>query len=225
MTDTEQSASIRAPEPLGPVDRLAGVLVPPMDALGGRGTIVAPLIVVFAVALLAAGAAWAWAESAPAGSGAALLRASSYLVWLLALASPVAAALKGAVFAAMAWGMLVLLGGTPRVRPLVSALFYGEAILSVQALWVTAGALVLGRAAPASGAFPVPSGLDAFVGPDAAVLLAVAQQVTPFHLAWGIFLLLAFASHGGVSRWRGAGVALCLWCLGVGLAALRVPTG
>lgn len=224
MTNLEHESALGAPAPLGRLDRLARLLAPPVEELGGKGTLLMPLIVVFAVAVLAAGATWAWAGSAPPGSAAAVLRGSPYLLWLLALSSPVAAAFKGALFASMAWGILVLLGGTPRVRPLLSALFYGEAILSVQALWVTAGALLLDRSPPAPGAFPVPTGLDAFVGSHGGVLLAVAQQITPFHFAWAMFLVLAFGAHGGVSRWRGAGAALFLWCLGTALAALRIPT-
>jgi hypothetical protein len=178
---------------------------------------------VFVVSLLASAATWAWAASAPPGSGAALLRRSGYLVWLLALAAPLAAAFKGLFFAAMAWAVLVLLGGTPGVRPVVSALFYGEAILSVQALWVTAGALVLALPAPrAGGAMPVPSGLDAWVGSGGGTLLAIAQQVTPFHLAWVAFLALAFIAQAQVSRWVGVGAALFLWGLSTGLAVLRV---
>lgn len=224
MTDPAQAPPPGASVPMGRLDRFTRLLAPPVEVLGQRGTVITPLIVVFAVSLLASGAALAWADSAGPESGASLLRASPYLVWVLALLSPVAAAFKGTLFAAMAWGILVLLGGTPRLRPVLSALFYGEAILSVQALWVTVGALLLDRPASVSGAFPVPAGLDAFVGAQGGVLLALAQQVTPFHVAWGIFLMLAFAAHGGVSRWGGAGAALFLWCLGTGLAALRMPT-
>ena len=184
-----------------------------------------PLFLVFLVSLVAAAATWTWAASAPPGSGADLLRRSGYLVWLLALASPVAAALKGALFAALAWGILVLMGGTPGFRATASAMLYGEAILSVQALWVTAGALFLGLPAPESaGALPIASGLDAWVGSDGGALLALAQQVTPFHVAWVIFLGLAFGARSGVSRGRGFTAALILWGLSVGLAVLRTST-
>lgn len=212
-------------DPEGRADRFAALLVPPIDRLGGRGTIVTPLALVFVIALCASGATWAWAGSAPPGSGAALLRTSGYLVWVLAVVSPLAAALKGLLFAAMAWGSLVLLGGTPPMRPLFSALLYGEAILVLQGLWITAGAMVVGAAPPGpGGAMPIPSGLDLWVGANGGALLALAQQVTPFHLAWVLFLTLAFASHGRVSRGRGLAAALLLWGLSTGLAVLRIPT-
>ncbi|HKJ01783.1 MAG TPA: hypothetical protein VJ997_04990, partial [Longimicrobiales bacterium] len=68
---------------------------------------------------------------------------------------------------------------------------------------------------------PVPSGLDAWVGSGGGPLLALAQQVTPFHVAWVVFLALAFGTQPGVSRWRGVGTALLLWGLGTVLAVLR----
>jgi hypothetical protein len=138
------------------------------------------------------------------------------------LVTPVSAALKGLLFAFLAWALLVLMGGTPRLRPLISTFYYGEVILTLQALWVTGVALLLSLP-PSSepGALPVPTGLDALIPPGHISLLAVAQQVTPFYLGWVIFLALALAAHGGVSRIRGASAAFILWGLGAGLAVLR----
>lgn len=209
----------------GRLDRIARLVGPPTGTLGDAGTIVSPLLLVFAASLVSAAAAWTWASSAPPGSGAALLGRSGYLVWLLALAAPVGAALKGILFAAVAWAVLVLVGGRPRARALVSALFYGEAILAVQGLWVTGATLAWSLPAPGpGGALPVPSGLDAWVGAESGAFLTVAQNVTPFHLAWIIFLTLAFTRQGAVSWRRGLGTAVLLWGMTTGLALLRTST-
>lgn len=225
MTETSLPTVSSAAAPDGWLDRIAKLVGPPTGTLGDAGTIVSPLLLVFAVSLVSAAAAWTWASSAPPGSGAALLGRSGYLVWLLALAAPLGAALKGLLFASMAWAVLVLLGGRPTARPLISALFYGEAILAVQGLWVTGAALVWSLPAPGPGsALPVPSGLDAWVGASSGTLLTVAQNVTPFHLAWVIFLTLAFTRQGAVSWKRGLGTAVLLWGLSTGLAILRTST-
>ncbi|HSG09746.1 MAG TPA: hypothetical protein VLA36_15395 [Longimicrobiales bacterium] len=209
----------------GWLDRVARLVGPPTETLGDQGTIATPLLLVFSISLVSAAAAWTWASSAPPGSGAALLGRSGHLVWLLALAAPLGAALKGLLFAAMAWALLVLFGGCPAGRPLVSALFYGEAILAVQGLWVTGAALAWSLPAPGPGsALPVPSGLDAWVGASSGPLLTVAQNVTPFHLAWVVFLTLAFTRQAAVSWRLGLGTAFLLWGLGTGLAILRTST-
>ncbi|MDP2958377.1 MAG: hypothetical protein Q8N53_18255 [Longimicrobiales bacterium] len=208
----------------GRLDRLAELLVPRLGTLGRSGSILTPLLLVLGVALTSTWAARVWAASAPAGSAGPLLQNAGGLVWILAAASPVAVALKGTLLALLAWGVLVLLGGAPPMRPLVSALFYGEVLLALQALWVTGAALVLDLPAPGPGRLmPVASGLDAWVTSGNGAVLAMVQSVTPFHLAWVVFLGLAFALHAGVSRWRGLAAALLLWAFTVGLAVLRAP--
>jgi len=225
MTDLTADIAPPATHQRGAMDRLADVIVPPLSTLGLRGTIVTPLVLVLLVSLVSATALNIWAASAPADSAAALMRSAGGLVWVLAALAPLAAVVKGALYAIVVWAVLVLVGGTPAFRALFSALLYGEAILSAQALWISAAVLFLDLPAPGPGqALPVVTGLDAWVTSGNAVVQALIQNVTPFHVAWVVFLGLAFSVHGSLPRWKGIATALLLWSLTAGLAVLRVSS-
>lgn len=198
--------------PGGMLDRMARLLAPPADALGGRGTLAAPLLLVLASS--AAGAAWlqgpvAQAQAASLSPGA---------LWTLAMLSPVVALAKGLFLAAMAWALLVLWSAPARFVRVLSAVLYGEAILALQNLWIAGVVAARGRFDPTD---PVHVGLDAVVGSGHPVLLAVARGVTPFHLAWIVFLALALAPRRDGPRWKGWAVACALWATTAGLLALR----
>lgn len=225
MTDLTADVTTATIHHRGVMDRLADVIVPPLSTLGLRGTIVTPLVVVLFVSLVSAAALNIWAASAPSDSGAALMRSAGGLVWVLAAAAPLAAMVKGALYAIVVWAVLVLMGGTPAFRALFSALLYGEAILSAQALWISAAVLFFDLPAPGPGqALPVATGLDAWVTSGNAVVQALVQNVTPFYVVWVVFLGLAFSVHGRLPRWKGVATAFLMWALTAGLAVLRVST-
>jgi hypothetical protein len=205
--------------PVGVIDRIAGWVLPPFGSLGSGATLVAPLVIVLGVSLATAEAtrAWGWALAAgPAGPPPEALRA---WIWVIAMASPVIAVLKGGVLALVAWALLVLIGAPSGFRPVLGALLYGEAILSLQGPALLLTLLVQGGARP--GGVPVPTGLDILVDPGHPVLFSLARGVTPFHVAWVGFLALALAACAGTSRRRGLVVSAALWSMLVALAALR----
>jgi len=213
MTRTSEGTTA----PVGVVDRVARWVLPPLGSLGSRATLVAPLGIVLCISLATAAGtrAWGWTLVA-AGPPPEELRA---WIWVIAVASPLIAAVKGGVLALVAWALLALLGTPSGIRPVFGALLYGEAILSLQgpALLMT----LLLQGGPRSGGVPVPTGLDVLVDPAHPVLLSLARGVTPFHLAWVGFLALALATCAGTSRARGLGVSAAVWSLVVALAALR----
>jgi len=208
-----------ASAPIGVVDRIAGWVLPPFGSLGSRATLVAPLAIVLGVSLATAAGtqAWGWALAAgAAGPPPEVLRA---WIWVIAWASPVIAVVKGGVLALAAWAVLVLIGAPSGFRPVIAALLYGEAILSLQgpALLLTLHV----QGGPRPGGAPVPTGLDVLVDPSHPVLFALARGLTPFQLAWVGFLALALAACAGTSRRRGLVVSAALWSMVVALAALR----
>lgn len=209
----------RLPAPAGVLDRIASWALPPLGSLGSRATLVAPLAIVLGVALATAAGtqAWGWTLAAgPAGPPPEAVRA---WVWVIAASSPLIALVKGGLLALVAWALLVLFGVPSNFRPVLSALLYGEAILSLQgpALLLT----LLLQGGVRRGGVPVPTGLDLLVEPAHAVLFALARGVTPFHLVWVGFLGLALAASAKAPRARGFAVSAALWTLVVGLAALR----
>jgi hypothetical protein len=199
------------------LDRVAGYLVPPLDSLGGRGTIAAPLLLVLAVSLATAVAtrAWGWTLLF-AGPPPAALRT---VLWVVAVLSPLISLVKGGLLALAAWAVLVLLGSPARLRPVLSAVLYGEAILSLQGPLLLLMLSLQGGVR--EGAVPAPMGLDLFVDPGRPVLLAVAHGVTPIHVAWVAFLALALSAGARSTRVHGLTVAALLWILTTGLGALH----
>jgi hypothetical protein len=215
MTPTSECATA----PAGILDRIAGWVLPPLGSLGSRATLVAPLGIVLGVSLATAAGtrAWGWALAVgPAGPPPEALRA---WIWVIAMASPLIAVVKGGVLALVAWALLVLIGAPSAFRPVLGALLYGEAILSLQGPALLLTLLLQGGAR--AGGVPVPTGLDVLVDPAHPVLLSLARGVTPFHLAWVAFLALALAACAGTSRARGLAVSGALWFMVVALAVLR----
>ena len=207
------------------LDRWAEFLAPPVEALGEPGQVTASLFLVLFISLGAAALVQVWAASAPDDTQAALFRASPGLVWLLAVVSPVGATLKGAFLTAIAWAVLVLLGGAPRIRPILTATLYGECILGLQALWVGAFLAFQGAPSPEPGRLlPIPSGLDLVLLPTSAAGRVLVHHLSLFHLAWAAFLVLALSRHGGVTRGKGAVTTLALWALVAGMSLLRGGT-
>jgi len=144
------------------------------------------------------------------------------LLWLVALATPVTAAAKGAMLGGIAWAVLVLLGAAAPFLATVSALLYGEVILAFQGIWMAATLLVIGGVGlDSAGIMGVSAGLDSIIPDRFAVLDAIGRGVTPFHVAWAFFLVVTLSALARTTRLR-AGVAVAaVWCGLVGVGALR----
>jgi hypothetical protein len=213
-TPTVPESSVR-----GPLDRVASLVLPPLDSFGGRGTILSPAILILLVALVTTAALQRWGLAlTPVGDGATS-GAMAGILWVLAALSPGLALARSALLALVAWAVLILLGSAPRYRSILSAALYGEVILALQAPTTLVTLLLMGG--PRPGAVPVPTGLDLLVGEHGPALLALARGVTPFHIAWVAFLAFAIASCARAPRARGLLVALILWSGMVGLGVAR----
>jgi hypothetical protein len=210
----ERLADLRA---AGLLDRLAAYLAPRLGTLGGRGTIAAPLLIVLVVSLVTAVATrvWGWDLVFPEPPPPALRT----VFWVVAGLSPWIALVKGGLLALAAWAVLVLLGTPGRLRAVLSAVLYGEAILALQGPLLLLTLVVQGGAR--EGDVPAPTGLDFFVAPGHPLLLAFAHAVTPVHVAWVAFLALAFSACARSTRRRGMATAGFLWILTTGLSALH----
>ena len=171
-----------------------------------------PLVAMAAVSLLSAFLLAPVAAAAYRGEPAELSATVRSGLWVMGLASPLVALAKGAALAAVAWAVLVLGGAQPRFRGLLGALVAGEVILAVQALWM-AGLLRLrglgGIHSPAD--LSIPTGLDVIFSDPSTPLGAMAVSVTPFHLAWLLFLGWAFLRLGAGSRTLAAVAAVACW--------------
>lgn len=200
-----------------PVDRVVEYLFPPLDRLGERAPIAAPLVLILLVSAVTAAQTQAWGLDLSPDPSA--VQAFGGLVWILTLLTPLAAALKATVLGVVLWSLLVVLDTPVRLRSLLSILLYGETILALQGPVLLF--ILLWQGGVRTEGAPVPSGLDYFVDPSQPVLFALAQGVTPFHLAWFVFTGLALAAAARVPRWRGLALAGTLWVLVVGLGVLR----
>jgi len=187
-----------------------------MASLGGPGTVATPLVLILvasvAMAVATRGLGW------NAGSDEPIVATLQRWIIVIAAFAPVVALIKAAVLAAVVWSLLVLLGTSPPMKPMLSALLYGEALLALQAPCLLL--VIVARGGPDGGALPS-LGLDAFVDPGHPILAAIAGGFTPFQIAWVAYLALAFASSARTSRTRGLVASGALWALITALGALR----
>lgn len=190
-------------------DNLGAVTVPP-----GPASLPPAWMVLLAITALSAATAVAMiplVESAfrdqPAAAGAT---ARTGLL-IAAGAAPVLAAIRGSVLAGIAWAVLVLWGSSPPYRRSWATLLVGELILATQGAWMAVVFRLRGGAAvSAPGDLLVTTGLNLFFPDPTTPLGAVAQSVTPFHLAWILFLAWRLTSLAE-GRW-GAGMVAALAC-------------
>ncbi len=205
-------------------DRVARLVLPPLDSFGDRGTVVAPLGIVLVMALLTAGATQLWGWNLASGEVGALPQTLHPLVWMIAALTPLLSILRAGVLTLVAWALAVLVGSSSaRLRPLFSAFLYGEAILSLQGPVLML--ILLLQGGPRAHGVPVPTGLDILVDPSHHALFAVAHEITPFNVMWVLFLAHAVARSCSASRRQGFAIAGTLWAAAVGLAVLRATLG
>jgi hypothetical protein len=202
--------------------RAAQWVLPRFSELGGPGTCLAPVILTGAVSIWSATLLHPVVASAYAAEPAGVASGMLTWIWLLAGLSPLLAFAKAGVLGSAGWGMLVLAGGRPRFLPVLSALLYGEVILALQGAWV-AGVLQLRGVGSFSspGDLRVVTGLAELLQGGPPALMALGQGLSFFHLAWLVFLSMAFAHVAKTSRRAGFAAAALVWVFLVGLGVLH----
>lgn len=200
--------------------KFSGLLVPGMDEIRQHRPILAPLVVAW---LLSLASAYSLGGFLVAAMPAEQAQYAGALVWINAVAGPLLQGIKALLFAALAWGLLVLTNADRPLRLIFSVLLYGEAILAAQGVVI---ALFLrftsGEAMPTLQDLQAGFGLAALVPATSPALVAAAQNVTLLHAAWFAFLCTGFRRVVGLGRWSAAGLAALFWCILVGLAAARL---
>jgi hypothetical protein len=203
-------------------DHVSAWALPRFSELGGPGTCVAPIVLTGAVSVWTATVLHPLVASAYADDPGGIAAGIQSLIWLLAVLSPLLALAKAGVLGTAGWGVLVLAGGRPRFLPLVSALLYGEVILALQGAWVAFVLRLRG-----TGSISRPADLKVVTGPAELLpdgppaLMALAQGLSVFHVAWLVFLTLAFAYLARTSKMAGLAAAASVGMFFVGFGVLR----
>ena len=198
------------------------MLIPSLDDIRVHRPIVPPLVVGWVFSLAAAFSLRPLLQSLMGEQGAEVTRAMMFMVWLLALIAPVVQLLKAGLLTALGWAVLVLTNSERRIRPILSVLLYGEAILAAQGVLL---ALYLHLTTGGSVASPtdlqVSLGLAAFVPATSPFLLAVAQVLSIGHVCWFAFLVMALRRCDGPEVRPALGLALFFWGVTMAFSAAR----
>lgn len=198
------------------------MLIPSLDDMRVHTPIVPPLIVGWVFSLAAAFSLRPLLQGLMGDQGAEVTQAMMFMVWLFALIAPVVQLLKAGLLTALGWAVLVLTNSERRIRPILSVLLYGEAILAAQGvllalyLHLTTGGSV---ASPAD--LQVSLGLAAFVPATSPFLLAIVQVISIGHVCWFGFLLVALRRCDAPEPRPSLGLALFFWGVTVAFSAAR----
>lgn len=198
------------------------MLVPSLDDIREHRPIVPPLVVAWVFSLAAAYSMRPLVLSAMDGQEPEVVRSMIFLVGVVALVAPLIHLLKASLLTTLGWAVLVLTNSERRIRPILSVLLYGEAILAAQGvllalyLHLTTGGSV---ASPAD--LQVSLGLAAFVPATNPLLVAVAQAFSIGHLFWFAFLVMALRRCDGPVARPALGLALFFWGVTVAFSAAR----
>ena len=142
----------------------------------------------------------------------ATVRGLEPLLWLIIVFAPIGQLVKGLLLAVIGWAVLALADVRRRVRPTLSILLYGEALLAANGVLL---ALFLNLTSGTGAGSPMPVGglsLAAFVSPqDNSLLGAIAQNLTVMHLAWFVFVYMALRRVVALQRLAAASVVSLLW--------------
>ena len=202
---------------------LVNMLVPSLDDIRVHRPIVPPLVVGWVFSLTAAFSLRPLLQSLMGNQGAEITQGMIFMVWLVALISPVVQLLKAGLLTALGWAVLVLTNSERRIRPILSVLLYGEAILAAQGVLLT---LYLHLSTGGSVASPadlqVSLGLAALVPATSPFLLAIAQAFSIGHFFWFAFLVMALRRCDGPDARPALGLALFFWGVTVAFSAARV---
>ncbi len=200
----------------------ANMLIPSLDDIREHRPIVPPLVVGWVFSLAAAFSLRPLLLSLMGDQGAEVTRTMMFMVWLLALIAPVVQLLKAGLLTALGWAVLVLTNSERRIRPILSVLLYGEAILAAQGVLL---ALYLHLTTGGSVASPsdlqVSLGLAAFVPVTSPFLVAIAQVFSIGHFCWFAFLVMALRRCDGPEVRPALGLALFFWGVTMAFSAAR----
>ena len=204
------------------VKHFLGMLVPSLEDIREHRPILPPLVAGWILALVSAVSLRPLVLGSLPAEQAGYARGVEALLWILALLAPLIQLLKAGLLTAVGWAVLVLTNADRRIRPILSVLLYGEAILAMQGVLL---ALFLhfttGGSVSSPEEFQVSLGLAAFVPPSRPMLLAVAQNLSVVHLAWFWFLLVALRKSVGLGPREAVGLACFFWGALLALAATR----
>ncbi len=198
------------------------MVIPSLDDIREHRPIVPPLVVGWVFSLAAAYSMRPLVWSAMGAQGPEIARGMVFLLGVVAWVAPLIHLLKAGLLTTLGWAVLVLTNSERRIRPILSVLLYGEAILAAQGvllalyLHLTTGGSV---ASPADlQVFP---GLAAFVPATSPVLLAVAQVFSIGHVCWFGFLVMALRRCEGPELRPSLGLAVFFWGVTVAFSAAR----
>lgn len=198
------------------------MLVPSLDDIREHRPIVPPLVIGWAFSLVAAFSLRPLVLSAMASQGAEVAQGTLLVLGIVALMAPLVHLLKAGLLVALGWAVLVLANSQRRIRPMLSVLLYGEAILAAQGVLQ---ALYLHYATGGSPTSPADLqaslGLAAFVPATSPGLLAVAQSFSVGHFLWFGFLVIALRRCDGPELRPSFGLALFFWGVMVAFSAAR----
>ena len=198
------------------------MLIPSLDDIRVHMPIVPPLVVGWVFSLAAAFSLRPLLLSLMGDQGAEVTRGMVLMLWLLALIAPVVQLLKAGLLTALGWAVLVLTNSERRIRPILSVLLYGEAILAAQGVLL---ALYLHLTTGGSVASPtdlqVSLGLAVFVPATSPFLVAIAQAFSIGHFFWFAFLVMALRRCNGPEVRPAVGLALFFWGVTVAFSAAR----
>ena len=202
--------------------RFLALLVPGLDEIRQHEPVFPPLVAGWVFSVVAAIASRPLILRAVGGEQPAAASTIQFVLVLAALIAPLLMLLKALLLTAVGWAALTLVGVESRIRPLLSVLLYGEAILMFQGVAVVLLVhITTGGAVSSPQDLQLPLGLAAIVPPTMPVLWAVAQSATLFHLAWFVFLTMAFRRCVGPGRARAFGLASLMWGAVLLFAAIR----
>lgn len=198
------------------------MLVPSLDDIREHRPIVPPLVIGWVFSLVAAFSLRPLLLSAMASQGAEVAQGTLLVLGIVAVMAPLVHLLKAGLLIALGWAVLVLTNSRRRIRPILSVLLYGEAILAAQGVLQ---ALYLHLATGGSPTSPMDLqaslGLAAFVPATSPGLLAVAQSFSVGHFLWFGFLVIALRRCDGPEPRPSFGLALFFWGVMVAFSAAR----
>lgn len=206
----------------GRMVRFLALLVPSLDDIRQHEPIWPPLVAGWMFSVVAAFASRPLLLRAVGGEQPGVASTVQFILLFAALVAPLLMLLKAALLTAVAWSALALGSLESRIRPIFSVLMYGEAILMFQGVAVALLVYVAtGGDVTSARDLQLPLGLGAIVPPSMPMIWAMAQHVTVFHLAWFLFLVVAFRRCAGFGRGGSLALASLLWGAVLLFSAIR----
>ncbi len=196
------------------------LVFPSFDTLSERSPTVPPLVVGWALSLLAM--AWTGPIVAAAFSGSELdvVKGFQKWLWIGALFAPALILAKTAVLSAVVWALLTLVGADTRFRRILSYTLYGEGILLVHAV-ALAAFLNYVQTVQSPVDLASPFTLSAFFSETGIVLQTLAQAISVFHILWIVFMWGCFRKAEHLTRLSSAFAVFCMVGCILGAALVR----